>query len=267
MTQTERKRYLINFLRAENPAYSPEADLNSAAGSRSLLRALMNVRAPAPAPKDFLCIQDEYLKEELRAKGITEAPALKPRTALPGGQKLYLWQGDITLLACDAIVNAANSSLTGCYIPNHACIDNCIHTFSGVQLRLECARIMEAQRTEEPTGNAKITMAYNLPCKRVIHTVGPIVTGALTKEHERLLASCYASCLSLASEYNLKSIAFCCISTGVFRFPNERAAEIALSSVKDFFAASPKSAVRSVIFTVFKDEDKTIYERLLSQFE
>ena len=181
----------------------------------------------------------------------------------PVSGDLYLWQGDITKLSCGAIVNAANSGLTGCYVPNHACIDNCIHTYAGVQLRLDCAEIMEKQGHEEPTGQAKLTRAYNLPCSFVLHTVGPIVTGEPTKEDEQLLASCYRSCLSLAEENGVKSIAFCCISTGVFHFPNERAAEIAIDTVRQY--KSETGSEMKVIFNVFKDLDKEIYERLLQR--
>lgn len=263
MTQEERLIYLINLLKLENPAYSDLSIPESTEEQKCLLRALMNVREAGAVSEDFLRIQDEYLQNEIEHKGVVDSSELQARVVLPGGQKLCLWQGDITLLKCDAIVNAANSAMTGCYVPNHACIDNCIHTFAGVQLRYECGRIMTAQKIEEPAGRAKITGAYNLPCKYVLHTVGPIVSGSLTKKDENLLESCYKSCLSLASENKIESIAFCCISTGVFHFPNGRAAEIAIAAVKDFFADATKSTVNKVIFNVFKDEDKNIYERLL----
>ena len=179
----------------------------------------------------------------------------------PVSGDLYLWQGDITRLKCGAIVNAANSGMTGCYIPCHACIDNCIHTFAGVQLRQDCAALMAEQGHEEPTGQAKITKAYNLPCDYVLHTVGPIVSGRVTREDERLLASCYRSCLELAEKNSVRSIAFCCISTGVFHFPNERAAEIAVETVRRYKVETGSKI--KVVFNVFKDLDKTIYERLL----
>ncbi len=171
--------------------------------------------------------------------------------------------GDITTLQCDAIVNAANSGMTGCYVPNHKCIDNCIHSFVGVQLRLDCARMMEEQGHEEPTGQAKITKAYNLPCRYVLHTVGPIVQGKLTEKHCALLRSCYLSCLELASAYGLESVAFCCISTGVFCFPNDKAAQIAVQTVQEYLEETPDSSVKNVIFNVFKNEDLQIYERIL----
>lgn len=212
----------------------------------------MNIRHPQSIGDDFLAVQDEYLQAETEAKGITDVADL---THIENG--IYLWQGDITTLKCDAIVNAANSGMTGCYAPCHACIDNCIHTFAGVQLRLKCAEVMEKQGYAEPTGKAKITKAYNLPCKYVLHTVGPIISGRVTERDEELLASCYRSCLELARENGIKNVAFCCISTGEFHFPNERAAEIAVYTVRKYRGEI------EVIFNVFKDVDKRIYERLL----
>lgn len=174
---------------------------------------------------------------------------------------IYLWQGDITTLHCDAIVNAANSGMTGCYVPNHRCIDNCIHTFAGIQLRLACEEMMEKQGHEEPTGQAKITPAFNLPCKYILHTVGPIIYGKLRQKDCELLASCYRSCLNLAAENGLESVAFCCISTGEFHFPNEKAAEIAVETVQEFL--QKKTSVKKVIFNVFKDTGREIYKHLL----
>lgn len=182
-------------------------------------------------------------------------------TLEPVQRGIYIWQGDITSLRCDAIVNAANSGMTGCYVPNHRCIDNCIHTFAGVQLRLDCAKIMKKQGHEEPTGKAKITSAYNLPCRYILHTVGPIIGGRVTDRDCALLASCYRSCLELAAENELESVAFCCISTGEFHFPNDRAAKIAVDTVKEFL--EQKTSVKKVIFNVFKDTDRDIYRKLL----
>ena len=204
-------------------------------------------------------MQDAYLQGETAAKVITDIADLTP--IQPG---LYLWQGDITTLKCDAIANAANSGMTGCYIPNHRCIDNAIHTFAGVELRLACAELMEQQGYPEPTGRAKITPAFNLPCKYVLHTVGPIIDGRVTKADKELLASCYRSCLELAAENGLESVAFCCISTGEFHFPNEKAAEIAVATVKEFLAQK-ETSVEKVIFNVFKDRDREIYEELLGE--
>lgn len=256
MNQSERRHYLIQYLLIEHPEYQ---DMNIPAGKQEqklLLRGLMNVRMPQNANAEFLTVQDAYLKEETERKTITRLLDLKPVQ-----EGIYLWQGDITALECDAIVNAANSGMTGCYVPNHRCIDNCIHTFAGVQLRLECARIMLEQGYEEPTGQAKITKAYNLPCNYILHTVGPIIQGKLTKRDEELLASCYRSCLELAEINRIRSIAFCCISTGEFHFPNQKAAEIAVQTVMEY---RRKTGSRmEVIFNVFKDLDKEIYGELL----
>lgn len=254
MTQEERRMYLIRALLEENPRYPeiPPSDKQQ----KMLLRSLMNVRPPRPISEGFLAVQDEYLREELRQSGITDLADLTPI-----GEGIYLWQGDITTLRCDAIVNAANSQLLGCFCPCHGCIDNCIHTYAGVQLRLECARLMKRQGREEETGRAKITRAYNLPCKYILHTVGPIIQGRLTKRDEELLASCYRSCLELAVQNGVDSIAFCCISTGEFHFPNDRAAEIAVQTVRKFIKEK-KSGIK-VIFNVFKDLDYKIYRNLL----
>lgn len=256
MNQSERRIYLIQELLKENTQYQGMEIPTNTEEQRMLLRGLMNIRMPHPVRKEILEAQDEYLQEEKKRKGIVEIDSLEE--IQPG---IILWQGDITKLACDAIVNAANSGLTGCYIPNHRCIDNCIHTFAGMQLREECAEIIEKQGYAEPTGKAKITKAYNLPCKYILHTVGPIIQGALTKKDCELLKSCYTSCLTLAAENGLESVAFCCISTGEFHFPNEKAAEIAVDTVKEFLKQN--TSVRRVIFNVFKDLDKAIYEGLL----
>jgi len=256
MTQTERRLYLIKALIAENPLLRDIPIPQSPCEQKRLLRSLFNVRPPAPADDAFVRVQDEYLQYETELKGITDISSLSP---LRDG--IYLRQGDITALRCGAIVNAANSGMTGCYVPCHSCIDNAIHTFAGVQLRLACAGIMEKQGHEEPAGSAKITPAFNLPCGHVIHTVGPIINGQPTADDERLLASCYRSCLSLAEENNVGSIAFCCISTGEFHFPNERAAEIAVDTVS---SRIKRGSSLKVIFNVFKDRDLDIYRRLLA---
>ena len=256
MTQAERRRFLIDALLAERPSCRKQDVPNDAQRQKILLRALMNVRPPKPVSSEFLTVQDAYLRQALAEDGITRVEDLTPVDG-----DLYLWQGDITRLACGAIVNAANSSMTGCYVPNHACIDNCIHTFAGVQLRLDCAELMARQGHEEPTGQAKITRAYNLPCGYVLHTVGPIVTGRVTPEDERLLASCYRACLELAETHGVKSIAFCCLSTGVFHFPNDRAAQIAVRTVRQYKAET--NSEMKVIFNVFKDLDRELYAQLL----
>ena len=257
MNQSERRQYLIRRLLDEDRRYRGMAVPESPQEQRLFLRGLMNIRPPRKIDDEFLSVQDAYLTEETRRKGITDADDLAPAR-----RRMCLWQGDITTLRCDAIVNAANSGMTGCYVPNHRCIDNCIHTYAGVQLRWDCAQIMEEQAREEPTGQAKITAAHNLPCRYVLHTVGPIVSGRLTQEHCRLLASCYRSCLELAAGNRLESVAFCCISTGEFHFPNERAAAIAVETVETFL--KQETSIQKVIFNVYKDRDREIYEELLA---
>lgn len=255
MEQSEKIKYLIEYLLKERGQTAVIPDCVDK--QKRLLRALVNVRMPKTASKEFLKIQDEYLQEELSVKGIKYIEGLYPIAP-----DIYLWQGDITTLKCDAIVNAANSQMLGCFCPNHGCIDNAIHTFAGVQLRQECAEIMKEQGHEEGTGQAKITKAYNLPCKYVLHTVGPVVVGELTKRHEQQLADCYRACLALADKNGLKSIAFCCVSTGEFMFPNERAAEIAVSTVKEY--KRQYGSQIKVIFNVFKECDYAIYARVLN---
>lgn len=257
MNQSERRRYLIQELLNEQKEYSHYSIPEDSRGQKDLLRGLLNVRAPKMLRREFLKIQDEYLKEETEKKGITDLADLTP--VEPG---IYIWQGDITTLRCDAIVNAANSGMTGCYAPNHKCIDNCIHTFAGAQLRYECAQMMKAQGHEEPTGQAKITAAYNLPCRYVLHTVGPIIYGRVTEKDCELLAGSYRSCLELAAQNHLESVAFCCISTGEFHFPKERAAEIAVRTVREFL--QKETSVKKIIFNVFKDYDREIYEHTLA---
>lgn len=256
MAQSQRREYLIGYLLQKRPEYAGLLIPMGEEEQRRLLRSLMNLRPPAPISGEFLRVQDAYFQERLKERGVTKLEALTP--VQPG---LYLWQGDITTLEVDAIVNAANSGMTGCYVPCHGCIDNAIHTYAGMQLRLECAEIIRKQGHEEETGHAKITGGYNLPCRYVLHTVGPIVSGTLTKEHEQQLASCYRSCLDLAAENNCESLAFCCISTGEFHFPNQRATEIAVETVKAWQAQHPGEL--EVVFNVFKDSDREIYEKLL----
>ena len=254
MTQTERRLFLIDYLLSERgeKIYTPADEYNQ----KRLLRSLFNIRMPRETSEDFLRIQDAYLQEEVRCKGITDIGDLQP---VQDG--IYLWQGDITTLKCGAIVNAANSQMLGCFQPCHGCIDNAIHTFAGVQLRRDCDKIMRDQGFNEPTGQAKITPAYNLPCEYVIHTVGPIVNGRLTENDCELLKSCYLSCLKLADENGVGSIAFCCISTGVFGFPQREAAKIAVDTVKEY-KAKTNSDIK-VIFNVFKNEDLAIYREAL----
>ncbi|MCI8668681.1 MAG: protein-ADP-ribose hydrolase [Lachnospiraceae bacterium] len=256
MTQTERLAFLIKYLINENRKLkSMDFSAKDIAG-KHLLRSLMNIRPPKAVAGEFLEVQNAYLQEECIRKGIVLLSDISP--VQPG---IYLWQGDITRLSVDAIVNAANSALLGCFVPCHGCIDNAIHSAAGVELRLECSRIMEKQQSEEPTGKAKITKAYNLPCRYVLHTVGPIIHEVVTGQDCHLLSDCYHSCLELAAAYQLKSIAFCCISTGEFHFPNEKAAEIAIQTVQDYQKKNQNRL--EVVFNVFKESDYEIYKQLL----
>lgn len=257
MTQQERRLYLIRELLKEQPRYRGMELPQDEQEQKQLLRSLFNIRMPRPVSQEFLAVQDAYLQEEIRRKGITRLADLQPVQ-----EGIYLWQGDITTLECDGIVNAANSQMLGCFVPCHGCIDNAIHTFAGVQLRLACAELMEKQGCEEETGKAKITPAFNLPCRYVLHTVGPMVGWRLTQKDKDLLASCYRSCLELAQQNRLKSVAFCCISTGEFHFPNDKGAEIAIQTVKEFQERTQSKI--EVIFNVFKETDLNIYRELLS---
>lgn len=255
MTQHERLLFLLNALINELPHSEQLKIPILKAEQEQLLRSLMNVRKPYPASEAFLRIQNDYLQEKIQSKGIVDAENLPLLQ-----EKLCLWQGDITTLKCGAIVNAANSAMLGCFIPCHSCIDNAIYTYAGIQLRAECNTIMQWQGHQEAVGQAKLTKAYNLPCDYILHTVGPVVKGSLTQKHCNLLSSCYQACLTLAEENKIKSIAFCCISTGEFHFPRHIAAEIAVNTVKEFLK---NSTIERVIFNVFKDADREIYEKLL----
>ena len=262
-SQSERLDFLVEAFKEDSGQYRDLSTPSDPAGKRRLLRSLMNIRMPGPMPADVLETQDAYLRERAVEKGVIALADIPIRKGC-----LSLWQGDITRLQVDAIVNAANSQMLGCFVPMHTCIDNCIHSFAGIQMRLACAEQMEKLRAqygedyEQPTAVPMLTDAYNLPAKKVIHIVGPIVEGRLTAEHERQLADCYRNTLDLCSEHGLKSVAFCCISTGVFMFPNQRAAEIAVSTVQSWLREHPKRMDR-VIFNVFKDTDRHIYEQLL----
>lgn len=256
MEQNKRLDYLIQYLINEDKQYYEIAIPKSTDEKKRILRSLMNVREPLPISREFLKIQDEYLQEELKRQQIISIQDLTPLKP-----QLYLWKGDITKLQADAIVNAGNNALLGCFIPCHSCIDNAIHSYAGIQLRLECQKIMKQQNSLEPTGKAKITKGYNLPAKYVLHTVGPIIHGILSKKDCLLLASCYRSCLELAEAYHLKSVAFCCISTGEFHFPNDIAGKIAVQTVTEYLQETHSKI--EVIFNVFKEEDFQIYQRLL----
>ena len=256
MNQRERRRYLIEELLREQPEYAKIQIPQHDGEQKKLLRALMNVRMPGGAEEAFLRVQDAYLTEENEKRGIV---TIDDMDEVADG--LYIWKGDITRLKVGAIVNAANSGMTGCYQPCHSCIDNCIHTYAGIQLRSWCNDIMLRQGHEEPVGQAKLTPSFNLPCEYVIHTVGPMVQGRLTAKHERMLESCYEACLRTAGENDVTGIAFCCISTGVFRFPNQRAAEIAVRTVTQY--KEKTNSKMKVIFNVFEEKDAGIYRQLL----
>ena len=262
-TQEQRLDTLVEAFKADSVQYKNLETPMDTDGKRRVLRSLMNIRMPKKLDASVLAVQDDYLQERIRENGIvtlSEIPVIQ--------NGMSIWQGDITRLAVDAIVNAANSQMLGCFVPMHTCIDNCIHTFAGVQLRAECNRQMNQLRIrygrdyEQPTAVPMLTDGYNLPAKKIIHIVGPIVEGRLTKTLEQDLADCYRNTLDLCAENGLRSVAFCCISTGVFRFPNQRAAEIAVETVRKWLVEH-KGRIDRVIFNVFKDEDKAYYEKLL----
>ncbi len=255
----ERLLFLIDYLIKEDERYIDIAVPVDVQEQKKLLRSLLNLRLPKPVSEEFLSIQDAYLQDEIKKRGIVDANSLSP---IEGNGKIYLWQGDITTLKVDAIVNAANSALLGCFVPCHGCIDNIIHTLSGVQLRAFCDDIMTKQGRAEITGDAKITPAFNLPSKYILHTVGPIINAPLSQNDIELLENCYKSCLNLAVDNNVKSIAFCCISTGEFHFPKHEAAKIAVQTVRDFLKEN--TTLEKVVFNVFSDEDRQIYKDLLS---
>ena len=268
MNTNEMLNHLLSSLRAESEAAKDITLPNETAGKWHLMRTLMNLRPPIPIRPELLELQDRLLSAHREASVVTEPEALRPiqmefpGTRIPFAERLFLWRGDITTLAVDAIVNAANDRLLGCFIPHHRCIDNAIHSAAGIQLRLECNEIMRAQPHAEPTGQAQITRGYNLPARYVLHTVGPIITGTVTEEHKRMLASCYTSCLHLAAQYSdIRSVAFCCISTGEFRFPRNLAAEIAVQTVCDWMKGSD-GRMEKVVFNVFTQEDYGIYAGL-----
>lgn len=263
--QSERLDFLLDALKEDSIQYKNLQVGNSETEKRNAVRSLMNVRMPRSISDDFLEVQDIFLQEEAKEKGIVtcnDIPVIEqeyPCSEIKNSDRISLWRGDITRLGVDAIVNAANSQLLGCFVPCHGCIDNAIHSAAGIQLRNECAEIMAEQGHEEPIGKAKITKGYNLPAKHVIHTVGPIVGLAVTEKQKEQLKDCYLNCLKVAEKSSLKSIAFCCISTGEFHFPNKLAAEIAVDTVDRFLT---KTSIERVIFNVFKEQDFNIYKKL-----
>lgn len=257
MNTREQLDFLLNYLVEEREEAIDIPD--NYQEKRNLLRGLMNIRMPSKVSDEFLKVQDEFLTSETLNKDLTSVEDIDE---IKG--RLMLWQGDIVTLKVDAIVNAANSKLLGCFIPMHNCIDNVIHSSAGVQLREECNRIMQQQGIDEDVGKAKITGAYNLPSKHVIHTVGPAIPRGLkpTQNDCEALANCYRSCLEIASYNKLESLAFCCISTGVFNFPQDLAAEIAVKTVEDYLDSN-ETTLKHVVFNVFSDVDYSIYKKLL----
>lgn len=250
---------LVAYLGAERPEFAGLAVPDDPDERWALARSLMNMRLPRAVPDEALADQDAVLRARIARIGVTDARELP---AVPGDERIALWRGDITALAADAIVNAANSKLLGCFIPGHHCIDNAIHTFAGMQLRLACAQLMRAQGHDEPVGHAQVTHAYNLPSRFVVHTVGPMVpSGDPTPQQCEQLASCYRACLDAAAGAGCASIAFCCISTGEFRFPRERAARIAVDEVRAWLAAGGR--MERVVFDVFGEADEQVYRTLL----
>ncbi len=256
MTQEERREYLLKYLLKEDLRFRGRRMPTGKLAQERLLRALMNIRHPKPISEEFLKVQDSYLMERAIERGIIDITELKP---VESDGRLYIWQGDITTLKCDAIVNACNSQMLGCFYPLHGCIDNFIHTYAGVELRLKMQELMVKQGNEEEVGKAKITSGYNLPAKYILHTVGPRIQRFVSIKDEELLVSCYSECLKLAADTGVESIAFCCISTGIFCFPQQRAAEIAISTVRKFL--NTDNRIKKVVFNVFKDEDFAIYSK------
>lgn len=278
MSRTEKADLFLEKLKADSAEYKElETKGYSLEEKKNTIRSLMNIRMPGGLSDELVKLQDDYLQEEGKAKGIVrleDIPTLKEsfKSKSPHAEKISLWQGDITRLAVGAIANAANSQMLGCFVPCHRCIDNAIHSAAGMQLREECSHIMSRRRLkygrnyEEPTGTATLTPGYNLPCDYVIHTVGPIVYGQLNDALCQDLRSCYENVLKCCLEHNIKSVAFCCISTGEFHFPNDKAAEIAWKTVTAFLEKHGGRMER-VIFNVFKDSDLELYEKIIDSLQ
>ncbi len=271
MNHSEQRIWLIQSLLDESDEYRDYKIPSNEKEQKDLLRALMNVRWPKPISAEFIKIQDEYLTEENKRIGIVDINTLKPSRI---DDRLYLWQGDMATLAVDADTLPANSQLLGCFRALHGCLDNILGSRAGLGLRDACYKYVCSKEEElglshghyeEPTGQAMITPGFNLPAKYVIHTVGPIVTGPLNSEHKALLASCYNSVLDKADENNLESVALCCISTGVFMFPQDKAADIAVKTVREWLDKHPDTTVKKIIFNVFKDDDFRLYDSILNK--
>ena len=256
--------YLIEYL-LKDCGYSEKIpdDINQ---KKSLYRGLVNVREPKPISAEYLEVEDKYLQEELKNKKIKNADELLTikeqyvNNNLDNSDKMCIWQGDITKLKIGAIVNPANSQGLGCFLPNHNCIDNQIQTFAGIRMRLECNEYMKTINYNLETSKCFITEGYNLPAKKVIHAVGPIVESFLTDDLRTDLENTYINCLKCAIENGIRTISFPCISTGVFRFPKDEASKIAIRTV-DKFLSENKDKIDKVIFNLWSKEDVIIYER------
>lgn len=269
----ERRNMLLDGVLAFFLAERPKTPCPSSVEERrKLLRALLNTREVLPIPEEVQNALDELLQLESREKGVVcteNLPNVRSAlgSALPHADRMILWKGDITRLNAEAIVNAANSAMLGCFLPLHNCIDNVIHSAAGPRLRQACHDMMLAEYPDgtwrEPAGHARATTGFNLPCRYVFHTVGPVVQASVTERERSLLTSCYTSCLNLAFEKSCRSLAFCCISTGEFRFPKEEAARIAVSTVTRWMDEHPECKVK-IIFNVFTEQDNEIYTKLLS---
>lgn len=273
-TDNNASKFLKRLKQDFNKYKDLETDNYSLKDQKKMIRSLMNIRMPGRVSEELLNLQDIYLQEELGRKGIVyleDIPTVEEQYNhnFPHANKISLWQGDITRLKTDAIVNAANSQMLGCFVPCHKCIDNAIHSAAGIQLREECNNIMEEKsrrsgiKYKEQTGTATLTKAYNLPCNYVIHTVGPVVYNRLNASLCQDLYNCYQSVLECCVSNKITSVAFCCISTGEFHFPNDKAAEIALKAVTGFLDIH--KTFERVVFNVFKDTDKEIYKKLIQE--
>ena len=273
--QEERLDYLLHEFKEDSGRYRDLETGEDYGEKRMLLRSLMNIRMPGKMNENVVKVQDEFLTEEAREKGIVEltdipTAAEQYGSSHPYADKISVWQGDITRLRAGAIVNAANSQILGCFVPCHKCIDNAIHSAAGIELREACSHYMKRRRMqygaryEEPTGRAVLTKGYNLPADYVIHTVGPIVGGSLNQKLKDDLKSCYLNVLKCCVEHKIRSVAFCCISTGEFHFPNDEAAKIAADTVTGFLKEHDPDFDR-IIFNVFKDVDRELYEAELKR--
>jgi len=244
------EEYLISTLSKVNGV--DPADLSLFGSEENQIRALMNVTMPFDLPPEFYRKQDEYLKDRLSREKVIDV------SLLPG--RISLYRGDITLLKADAIVNAGNSALLGCFVPLHSCIDNAIHSKAGLEVRRDLMQVMSRQGHEEENGKVKVTQGYNLPSAWIFHTVGPQVRGSVTSQDEEDLRSCYLSCLKEADRRNVKSLVFPCLSTGLFDYPIEPASLLAVMTVKNYLEKTGSNL--HVVFDVFSPRDESVYRNV-----